>query len=87
MLFFGDLHRSHPFTPSPYRETYSTARLDWNGPWAVTTSFACNYNVNSDTSNYGDSYSLYANRDNTPGYAWAARTSHRTVHPLVPWQL
>src|SRR5215469_15798652 len=30
--FFGAIAAAHPTIPSPYRLTYSTGRLDWNGP-------------------------------------------------------
>lgn len=54
---------------SPYRETYSTVRLDYNGPWSGRYFVRLNYNVNSLQSNFGQQFETYANRDNTPGIA------------------
>ncbi|HEY4356533.1 MAG TPA: carboxypeptidase regulatory-like domain-containing protein [Acidobacteriaceae bacterium] len=68
-LFAGSIGASHPTVPSPYRETYSTVRLDYNGPHGIHMFARGNYNVNSVASNFGDGYWLYANRDNTPGLA------------------
>ena len=59
-----------PSIPQPYRETYSTARLDWNGPFGGHYFVRANYDVNADPS--GSNYSLYVNRDNTPGIAGGA---------------
>lgn len=67
--------------PSPYRETYSTARLDYNGPLSGHYFVRANYNVDSSVSNFGAGYELYANRDNTPGLAGGADfTSGRFTH-------
>lgn len=54
---------------SPYRETYSTFRLDYNGPGNGHYFVRLNYNVNSLQSNFGQQFETYANRDNTPGIA------------------
>ena len=54
---------------SPYRETYSTIRLDYNGPLSGRYFVRLNYNVNSLQSNFGEQFETYANRDNTPGIA------------------
>jgi hypothetical protein len=67
--------------PSPYRLTYSTARLDYNGPLGGHYFVRANYDVDSDASNFGDGYWLYANRDNTPGLAGGADfTTGRFTH-------
>jgi hypothetical protein len=55
--------------PTPYRETYSTIRLDYNGPFSGHYFVRGNYNVNSVASSGGSGFELYANRDNTPGIA------------------
>ena len=55
--------------PSPYRETYSVVRLDYNGPFNGHYFVRGNYNVNSVSGNFGDAFETYANRDNTPGIA------------------
>ncbi len=56
----------YPSIPSPYRETYSTVRLDYNGPFGGHYFARAAYNVNSSNSNYGDLYSLYQSRNNVP---------------------
>ncbi len=66
---FPQILAAHGTVPSPYRETYSTVRLDANGPKGSHMFVRANYNVNSVASNFGDGYWLYANRDNTPGLA------------------
>jgi Carboxypeptidase regulatory-like domain len=73
---FASIFAAHPEIPSPYRETYSTGRIDYNGPWGGHYYFRGNYNVNAVASNFGDGYWLYANRDNTPGFAGGADFQH-----------
>ncbi len=79
---------------SPYRETYSTARLDYNGPLSGRYFVRLNYNVNSLQSNFGQQFETYANRDNTPGIAGGAdfqrgkfthsfRGSYEKFHNLI----
>lgn len=91
---FTSIFNAHPVIPSPYRLTYSTGKLDWNGPLHGHYFARVNYNVDSDASNYGDGYWLYANRDNTPGYAFGAdfgsahlthsfRGSYEKFHNLI----
>jgi len=91
---FPTILAAHSTIPSPYRETYSTGRLDWSGPWGGHYYARVNYNVNSVASNYGDGYWLYGNRDNTPGYAFGAdfasghfthsfRGSYEKFHNLI----
>lgn len=66
---FSSIQQQFPLLASPYRETYSTIRLDYNGPWGGHYFARANYDVNSVSSNAGYTYSTYANRDNTPGIA------------------
>ena len=73
---FSAIYAAHPTVPAPYRSTYSAARLDYNGPFSGHYFVRANYDVDSDASNYGDGYWLYANRDNTPGIAGGADFSH-----------
>lgn len=79
---FSAIEAQYPLIPTPYRLTYSTARLDYSGgPWAGHYFARISYDVDSVASNFGDGYWLYANRDNTPGYAFGAdyqigRTTH-----------
>ncbi len=91
---FAALQAAHPTLPTPYRETYSTIRLDYNGPKGIHFFTRANYNVNSVTSNFGQGYQLYANRDNTPGIAGGAdfttgtfthsfRGSYEKFHNLI----
>lgn len=69
---FSAIQTAHSSLPSPYRETYSTIRLDYNGPLTGHYFARVNYNVDSSISNFGAGYELYANRDNTPGIAGGA---------------
>lgn len=91
---FAALQAAHPTLGTPYRETYSTIRLDYNGPFSGHYFVRANYNVNSVTSNFGQGYQLYANRDNTPGIAGGAdfatgkfthsfRGSYEKFHNLI----
>jgi Carboxypeptidase regulatory-like domain len=69
---FSAIAQQYPVIPTPYRLTYSTARVDYNGPFGGHYFARVNYNVDSVASNFGNGYWLYANRDNTPGYAFGA---------------
>jgi hypothetical protein len=69
---FSAIAQQFPLIPTPYRLTYSTARVDYNGPFGGHYFARVNYDVDSVASNFGDGYWLYANRDNTPGYAFGA---------------
>jgi hypothetical protein len=91
---FSGIGAANPTIPTPYRETYSTIRLDYNGPKGSHYFVRANYNVNAVSSNYGDGYWLYANRDNTPGLAGGAdfvtgnithsfRGSYEKFHNLI----
>lgn len=66
---------------SPYRETYSTARLDYNGPLGGHYFVRGNYDVNAAVANFNTGYQIFANRDNTPGIAAGADfTTGRFTH-------
>ena len=91
---FAAIQAAHPSIPSPYRETYSTVRLDYSGPFGGHYFVRGNYNVNSSSSNFGAGYSIYNNRDNTPGLAGGAdfsrghfthsvRVSYEKFHNLL----
>jgi hypothetical protein len=69
---FAAIQAQYPFIPSPYRETYSTVRLDYNGPLNVHYFVRGAYNVNSSDSNFGDLYSLYNSRNNVPAIVGGA---------------
>lgn len=62
---FASIVQANPFTPSPFRDTYSTARLDFNGPKGAHMFVRAAYDVNSDVSNYQQLY-LYQTRNNVP---------------------
>ena len=66
-----------PTVGTPYRETNSTAKLDYNGPLGGHYFARGNYDVNSTLTAGGTSfYSAYANRDNTYGIAFGADFAH-----------
>lgn len=85
---FSNLATQYPFVPSPFRDTYSTARLDWNGFHGIHFFARANYEVNSAVSSFGRGYSIYANRDNTPGIAGGAdfSTAHTTHSVRVSYE-
>ncbi len=75
------IQAAHPNIGTPYRLTYSTIRLDYNGPFNGHYFARANYNVDSVAGNFGLNYELYANRDNTPGIAGGADfSSGRFTH-------
>lgn len=69
---FSAIQQQFPTIPSPYRQTYSTVRLDYNGPFHGHYFARANYESNSSSSNFGAGYQIYNNRDNTPGLAGGA---------------
>ncbi len=77
---FAGIQAQFPFIPSPYRETYSTARVDYDGPKGIHFFVRGAYNVNSSTANFGDLYSLYTTRNNVPAIVGGAdfATGHFT---------
>lgn len=91
---FQSIQTQYPSLPSPFRETYSVVRLDYNGPKGIHFFARANYDVNSSSSNFGAGYELYTNRDNTPGLAGGAdfstgrfthsfRGSYEKFHNLI----
>jgi hypothetical protein len=63
----------YPTTPSPFHDTYSTARVDYNGPKGIHIFGRISYSVNYDDANFGlTPYAIYTNRDNVPAYAGGA---------------
>ncbi len=77
---FSSIQTAYPFIPTPYRETYSTARLDYDGPKGVHFFVRGAYNVNRTDSNFSDLYSLYTTRNNVPAIVGGAdfATGHFT---------
>lgn len=77
---FVGVQTQFPFVPSPYRETYSTIRLDYDAPKGVHLFVRGAYNVNSTFSNFQQLYSLYQSRNNVPAIVGGADfvTGHLT---------
>ncbi len=69
---FAAIQAQYPFIPAPFRDTYSTVRLDYNAPKGIHLFVRGTYSVNADASNFGNLYSLYENRDNVPGIVGGA---------------
>jgi hypothetical protein len=58
-----------PSTPSPFHDTYTTGRLDYNAPKGIHVFARISYSVNYDDANFGlTPYAIYTNRDNVPAY-------------------
>ena len=93
-IFQSSIGAANPNVPAPFRETYSTGRLDYNAPYGVHLFARVNYDVNSAVTSGNSSYDIYANRDNTPGIAGGAdfvtgsfthsfRGSYEKFHNLI----
>jgi carboxypeptidase family protein len=54
---------------SPFRDTSTTAKLDWNATKDIHAFYRFTYNWNFSESNFGYDYSVYSNRDNAPSQA------------------
>ncbi len=71
--------KQYPTIQQPARDTYSTGRVDYSGPWGVHYFARINYEANAYTT--GIDYATYANRDNVPGIAGGADfTTGRFTH-------
>jgi len=57
---------------SPFRDTYSVGRLDYNAPWGIHMFFRGAYENNLSASNFNEGYARYGNKDNTPIWAGGA---------------
>jgi hypothetical protein len=80
---FAAIQSQYPSIPSPFRDTYSTGRVDWNGPKGAHFFFRATYNVNADSSNFGQLYSLYKTRNNTPAFVGGVDfASKRFTHSI-----
>ncbi len=78
---FASIEQQYPFYPAPFRDTYSTVRLDYNAPKGVHLFARGVYSANADASNFQDLYSLYLNRDNVPALVGGADfTTGRFTH-------
>jgi hypothetical protein len=65
---FAAINSQYPNIVTPYKLTYSTGRLDYNGPFGGHYFFRGAYNVDAADRN-PSFYELYSNRDNTFGFA------------------
>ncbi len=64
---FQAIETQFPYTPAPFHDTYSTARLDYNAPHNIRMFVRGTYSVNSDDATFGyGPYQVYQNRDNVP---------------------
>lgn len=78
---FSAIQAQYPFVPAPFRDNYTTGRLDYNGPKGIHFFARAVYSSNADASNFGDLYSLYGNRDNVPALVGGADfTTGRFTH-------
>jgi Carboxypeptidase regulatory-like domain len=91
---FASILNQYPSIPFNYKETYSTARVDYTGWHGIHFFGRVNYDVNAVGGNFGFLYSIYNNRDNTPGFAGGAdfvtghfthsfRASYEKFHNLI----
>ena len=69
---FAAIQAQYPYIPAPFHDTYSTLRLDYNGPKGVHLFARGTYSVNADDSAFGFIYSVYQNRDNIPALVGGA---------------
>ena len=73
----GAVAAAFPTISTPYKQTYSTVRLDYTGPFGGRYFARGNYDVNSVVTAGGTNfYSAFANRDNTFGGAFGADFLH-----------
>ena len=78
---FSAIQAQYPFIPAPFRDNYTTGRLDYNGPKGAHLFARAVYSSNAASSNFGDLYSLYLNRDNVPALVSGADfTTGRFTH-------
>ena len=78
---FAAIQQQYPFIPSPFRDTYSTIRLDYSGPKGIHFFVRGAYSVNSSNANYNNLYSLYQSRNNVPALVGGADfTTGRFTH-------
>jgi hypothetical protein len=64
---FDGITSQYPLVPAPFKDTFSMARLDYNGPHNMHFFVRGSYSVNADAATFGFvPYSIYQNRDNVP---------------------
>ena len=72
---FAGINAQFPYITTPYKLTYSTGRLDYNGPFGGHYFARVAYNVDAADRN-PTFYELYTNRDNTYGFAGGVDFQH-----------
>jgi Carboxypeptidase regulatory-like domain len=86
---FQPILSEFPFVPAPFKDTYSTVRLDYNAPKGIHLFVRGVYSVNSDFATFGLApYQVYENRDNVPGIVAGAdfTTGHFTHSFRGGWE-
>ncbi len=62
---FNGITSAYPFVPFPFRDNYSTGRLDYHAPHGINMFVRGTYSVNSDDATFGlNPYSIYNTRNN-----------------------
>jgi hypothetical protein len=80
---FAAIQAQYPTIPANFRDTFSMARLDYNGPWGGHYFVRGFYEANADISNFGYLYQLYKNQNNVPGIVGGADfTSGHFTHSI-----
>jgi hypothetical protein len=70
---FNSITNQFPLVPAPFKDTFSTARLDYNAPHNIHLFVRGSYSVNADAATFGlVPYSIYQNRDNVPAIVGGA---------------
>jgi hypothetical protein len=70
---FNQIFTAFPNVKDPFRDTFSMARLDYNGPWGVHFFARATYSVNAAYGTAGiGTYSVYKNQDNVPALVGGA---------------
>jgi len=81
---FQAIETEFPYTPAPFHDTFSMARLDYSAPHNIHMFVRGAYSVNSDDATFGyGPYQIYQNRDNVPAIVGGADLiSGRFTHSL-----
>lgn len=81
---FEQIYTAFPNVKDPFRDTFSMARLDFNGPWGVHLFARATYSVNAAFGTAGiGTYSVYKNQDNVPAIVGGADfTTGKFTHSL-----
>jgi hypothetical protein len=70
---FTSLAQQYPYTPAPFKDNFSFARLDYHAPHGISFFIRGAYSVNADDATFGLApYSVYQNRDNVPALVGGA---------------